>query len=117
MMTEQPKIVDNEKGLLIDFKLLSSQLNGDDKTLALGESVTTDFGTIAAHSTVYAQWWLQSSLLGHFTDYDVKATHVTSYGNEDLSLLDNVSVHELELPWQWYRLVVYLQTADRIQQM
>lgn len=95
MMTEQPKIVDNEKGLLIDFKLLSSQLNGDDKTLALGESVTTDFGTIAAHSTVYAQWWLQSSLLGHFTDYDVKATHVTSYGNEDLSLLDNVSVHEL----------------------
>ncbi len=95
MVTEQPKIVDNEKGLLIDFKLLSSQLNGGDKTLALGGSVTTEFGTIPAQSTVYAQWWLQSSLLGHFTDYDVKATHVTSYGNEDLSLLDNVTIHEL----------------------
>ncbi len=95
MVTEQPKIVDNEKGLLIDFKLVSSQLNGEAKTLALGERVTTDFGTIPAQSTMYAQWWMESSLLGHFTEYDVKATHVTSYGNEDLSLLDNVTIHEL----------------------
>lgn len=95
MVTNQPEIVENEKGLLVDFELLSSQLNGKDKTLALGSSVATDFGTIPANSTAYAQWWLQSSLLGHFTDYDVKATHVTSYGNEDLSLLDNVTIHEL----------------------
>lgn len=95
MVTEQPKIVDNEKGLLVDFKLVSSQLNGEAKTLALGERVTTDFGTIPAQSTMYAQWWIESSLLGHFTEYDVKATHVTSYGNEDLSLLDNVTIHEL----------------------
>lgn len=95
MVTEQPKIVDNEKGLLVDFKLVSSQLNGEAKTLALGERVTTDFGTIPAQSTMYAQWWIESSLLGHFTEYDVEATHVTSYGNEDLSLLDNVTIHEL----------------------
>lgn len=95
MVTNQPEIVENEKGLLIDFELLSSQLNGKDNTLALGGSIATDFGTIPARSTTYAQWWLQSSLLGHFTDYDVKATHVTSYGNEDLSLLDNVTIHEL----------------------
>lgn len=95
MVTNQPEIIENEKGLFIDFEMLGTQLNGKDKTLALGESVATDFGTIPAHSTTYAQWWLQSSLLGHFTDYDVKATHVTSYGNEDLSLLDNVTIHEL----------------------
>lgn len=95
MVTEQPKIVDNEKGLLIDFELLSSQLNGGEQTLALGGSVPTDFGTIPAQSTTFAQWWFQSSLLGHFTDYDVKATHVTSFGNEDLSLLGDVSIHEL----------------------
>lgn len=34
-------------------------------------------------------------MLGHFTEYDVKATHVTSYGNPDLSLLNNVTIHEL----------------------
>lgn len=95
MVTEQPKIIENEKGLFIDFELLSSQLNGGEHTLAMGGSVPTEFGTIQAHGTTYAQWWMQSTLLGHFTEYDIKATHVTSYGNEDLSLLDTVTIHEL----------------------
>jgi hypothetical protein len=34
-------------------------------------------------------------LTGHFSEYDIKATHVTSYGNPDLSLIDTVLVHEL----------------------
>lgn len=95
MTTNQPEIVDNEKGLKVKFELMSSQLNGQEKTLALGGSVSTDFGTIPAHSTSYAQWWIKSSLLGHFTDYDVTATHLTSYGNKDLSLLNDVTIHEL----------------------
>jgi len=95
MVTKQPKIIENEKGLYIDFEFVSSQLNGQEKTLAMGETIPTDFGTISAHSQAYAQWWLQSSLLGHFVDYDIQATHVTSYGNENLSLLDQVTIHEL----------------------
>lgn len=95
MFTNQPEIVDNEKGLKVKFELMSSQLNGQEKTLALGGSVSTDFGNIPAHSTSYAQWWIKSSLLGHFTDYDVTATHLTSYGNKDLSLLNDVTIHEL----------------------
>ena len=95
MTTEQPKIVENEKGLLIDFELLSSQVNGGDKTMALGSSVPADFGTIPAQSTSYAQWWFTSTLLGHFLDYDVQATHLTSYGNPDLTLLNEVTIHEL----------------------
>ena len=38
---------------------------------------------------------MTSSLLGHFVDYDVSYTHLTSYGNPDLSLLDQVTIHEL----------------------
>lgn len=95
MTTNQPEIVDNEKGLKVKFELMSSQLNGQEKTLALGGSVSTDFGTIPAHSTSYAQWWIKSSLLGHFTDYDVTATHLTSYDNKALSLLNDVTIHEL----------------------
>lgn len=95
MTTNQPEIIDNEKGLLIDFEIMSSQLNGQDKVMALGSSVDTDFGNISAQSTSYAQWWLRSSLLGHFTEYNVEATHVTSHGNPDLSLLNKVTIHEL----------------------
>lgn len=95
MVTQQPQIVDNEKGLDITFEFVSSQLNGEDAVLAMGKEIATDFGSIPANSSAYAQWWLQSSLLGHFVDYDVKATHVTSYDNPDLTLLDKVSIHEL----------------------
>ena len=95
MVTRQPKIEYNEKGLLVDFKIKSSQLNGEAESVIMGESVQNDFGTIKAGKTAYAQWWMTSTLQGHFTDYKVEATHETSYGNSDLSLLDTVRVHEL----------------------
>lgn len=95
LTTQQPEIIDNQKGLVINFELISTQLNGGDKNLSLGGSMISDFGTIPAHSQAYAQWWLQSSLLGHFIEYEVKATHITSRNNPDLSLLDTVTVHEL----------------------
>ncbi len=95
MQTEQPRIIENEKGLFIDFELISSQVNGGDAALSFGQSIANDFGTIPAHSQMYAQWWLTSTLLGHFTDYNVQASHITSYGNPDLSLLDQVTIHEL----------------------
>ena len=95
MVTNQPEIVENEKGLLINYDMISSQLNGGEKVLALGQSVSTEFGDIAPHSSAYAQWWMRSSIYGHFIDYEIEATHVTSYGNPDLSLLDTIHVHEL----------------------
>lgn len=95
LATQQPEIIDNQKNLVINFEILSSQLNGGEKNLALGKSTTSDFGTIPAQSQSYAQWWLQSSLLGHFIEYDVKATHVSSRDNPDLTLLDTVTIHEL----------------------
>ena len=95
MLTEQPKIIDNEKGLLIDFNIKSSQVNGDTANLSFGQTIANSFGDIPAHSRAYAQWWLESSLLGHFTSYDVEATHITNYGNENLSLLDTVTIHEM----------------------
>ena len=95
MTTDQPQIVDNEKGLAVNFEIISTQMNGQEKTLALGQSMTTGFGTIAPLSQAYAQWWLQSSLLGHCVEYNIKSTHVTSHNNPDLSLLENVTIHEL----------------------
>lgn len=95
MLTEQPRITENEKGLLIDFQLVSSQVNGQPATLSFGKTIANNFGNIPAHSQSYAQWWLESSLLGHFTSYEVEATHVTSYGNQNLSLIDTVTIHEM----------------------
>lgn len=95
MITKKPTIVENEKGLLIDFDIISSSLNGGEKTMALDDDIATQFGTIAAGTASYATWDLTASLMGHFTEYDVSVTHVTDYGNPDLSLLDRVTIHEL----------------------
>lgn len=95
IVTSQPRIEDNEKGLDIRFDITSSQLNGGEKTLSLGGDIPLEIGTITASESSLLQWWLQSPLLGHFTDYKVDYTHATSYGNEDLSLLDEVTIHEL----------------------
>ena len=95
MQTEQPKIIENEKGLYIDFEILSSTLKGKDRVLAMGKTVPTEFGTIPAQSQTWGSWELQSTLLGHFLTYNIEANHVTSYGNPDLSLLDQVTIHEL----------------------
>ena len=92
---KQPQIIDNQKGLLVNFSIQSTQLNGKDKVLSLSNDIPLEVGTVPTQTQTYMQWWLKSSLLGHFTDYDVTFDHKTSYGNEELSLIDQVSIHEL----------------------
>jgi hypothetical protein len=95
MTTRQPEIVENSKGLALDFRIIGTSLNGTSANVAIGEKIPTEFGTLDAGKSAYAQWWLQSSLLGHFTSYDVKATQLSAYGSEDMSLLDYAEIHEL----------------------
>lgn len=95
IVTEQPKVVENGRGLPINFAITRSQVNGDSAHLVLSPVIANSFGTIPAHSQAYAQWWLESSLLGHFVGYETEATHLSKYGDADLSLVDTVSIHEM----------------------
>lgn len=95
MVTAQPEMVDNEENLFLQYSITSSQLNGQEKSLAFGRSVTTDFGTLPAHGHAYAQWWMTSSLLGHFIEYNTGYTQLTQSKNPNLSLLNEVRIHEL----------------------
>jgi hypothetical protein len=88
----QPKIVENEKGLAINFALVASNLNGQPRQLGL---TNIDFGNIAPKTATIGQWWFTSDLLGHFISYETKLTHLDSRGNPDLSLISGVALHEL----------------------
>lgn len=90
--SKQPEIIDNEKGLLIQFEITGSSLNGSEKNLGI---TSIDFGDIPAGSCSYGQWWFNSSLLGHFVAYSTKVTHASSYDNPDLSLVKSIDIHEL----------------------
>jgi ACT domain-containing protein len=88
----QPKIIENEKGLAVNFALIGSNLNGQPRQLGL---TNIDFGNIAPMKSTIGQWWFTSDLLGHFISYDAKVTHLDSYGNPDLSLISGATLHEL----------------------
>ena len=51
----QPKIIENEKGLLIDFQIIGSEVNGQ----GVSPSLTVDFGTIEAGDNAVAEWLLK----------------------------------------------------------
>lgn len=97
LTTAQPRIVDNEKGLALDMRIVESRLNGESSAIVPDERVSNDFGDIPSGTTAWAQWMIESNLMGHFTDYDVDVTHASSYGNPDLSLIDGAEIHELIL--------------------
>jgi hypothetical protein len=86
----QPRIVDNEKGLLVNFQIIASQVNGENMT----PSLTADFGDVAAGGTELARWYMTSSLQGLFIDYDATFEH-QGLGGQQLSLITGVDIHEL----------------------
>ncbi|GAA5481053.1 fibronectin type III domain-containing protein [Haloferula sargassicola] len=87
----QPEIVENEKGLLIDFNILSTQV--DD--LPADPTLSAQFGDIAAGSSKTAVWAMESSLQGLFIDYQASFEHVDGYGDPRISLIKNVEIHEM----------------------
>jgi hypothetical protein len=88
----QPKIVENKKGLMVDFEIVGSNFNNEPKQLGL---LNVDFGNIEPQKAALGQWWFTSTLLGHFVEYDLKVKHLSSYGNKNLSLIKASYVHEL----------------------
>lgn len=88
----QPEIIENKKGLLIDFEIVGSNFNNEPKQLGL---LNVDFGNIEPQKSAIGQWWFTSTLLGHFVEYDLKIKHLSSYGNKNLSLIKASYVHEL----------------------
>jgi hypothetical protein len=87
----QPTITDNVRGLLIDFNLLATEVNGR----GLTPSLTANFGDIGPGQTAEARWVFTSSLQGHFTDYNATFQNVDDLGDPRLSLVQSVAVHEL----------------------
>jgi hypothetical protein len=87
----QPEIVDNEKGLLIDFQLIASEVAGQNLT----PSLTVNLGDIPPGTNAIATWLFTSSLQGLFIDYSATFEHLDGLGRPQLSLVDGVEIHEM----------------------
>jgi hypothetical protein len=87
----QPTIVDNQKGLLVNFEIIATEVAG----LGLTPSLTANFGDIAPGARKVGRWLFKSSLQGLFTDYKASFEHVDGLGDKRLSLIDRLEIHEM----------------------
>ncbi len=87
----QPKIVENAKGLLVDFKIIGTQVGSQ----PLAPTLTANLGTVPAGGSQVAQWLFTSSLQGKFKEYSASFQHVDTLGLANISLIDSVEIHEL----------------------
>ncbi len=88
----QPRIIENEKGLLIDFSIIATEVAGQ----AVSPSLTVNFGNIGPGDNAIGRWLFTSSLQGLFTDYKATWEHIDGLGNPRLSLIDDVTIHEMD---------------------
>ncbi|MCP3871209.1 MAG: hypothetical protein GY703_24535 [Gammaproteobacteria bacterium] len=89
----QPQIIENEKGLLIDFDIIATRLGNE----ALSPSLSLNFGDIGPGGVAVGQWLFQSSLQGHFIDYRATFTHIDPLGVLS-PLVKEVRIHEMLHP-------------------
>lgn len=89
--SSQPEIVNNEKGLLVAFKILGSQIG----TKPIQPSLATSLGTIEPGGSAVARWLMTSTLQGEFVKYKADFEHVNGLGDPSLSLIKKVEIYEL----------------------
>jgi hypothetical protein len=92
LQSAQPQIVENQNGLLIQFNMVSSAMNGVPRPIGLTD---IPFGTIESNSTAIAEWYFTSSLLARVISTTPRVIHNNSWGNPQLSLVTELHSHEL----------------------
>ena len=87
----QPQIVDNEKGLLISFTIIGTEV-GDQP---VSPSLTANLGDLSPGGTKEVTWEMLSTLAGKFISFNATFQHVDDLGNTNTSLINSVEIHSL----------------------
>ncbi|MCP4671587.1 MAG: hypothetical protein GY857_09795 [Desulfobacula sp.] len=87
----QPRIVDNDQGLLINFYIQGSEVNGEETI----ESLLVDFGTIDPDTSAIARWIMNCTVSGRFVEFEAQFSHADELGGELTSLIVDINTHTL----------------------
>lgn len=87
----QPRIVENQQGLPIEFKIIGSYV----QDAPSNNSLLINFGNIPASSSKMGRWIMQTNLAGTFVDFTARYTHSDELGGALTSLLQGVNTHSL----------------------
>ena len=87
----QPVITTNEIGLLVNFVIQGSEVNGQPESPTL----LVNMGNISPSESALARWIMTSSLTGEFTELESSFTHADDLGGETTSLIKETVDHFL----------------------
>ncbi|MCC5831323.1 MAG: PKD domain-containing protein [Phycisphaeraceae bacterium] len=87
----QPRIVENESGLLVDFAIIDSSFGGHD-----GDTFRLALGDIGPQDTAHGYWLMTSTLDGAFVDFSAEMTHLSYRGIDLNPLIREVSTHIIQ---------------------
>lgn len=87
----QPRIVDNQQGLAVDFKILGTFVG----TATVANTLQLPFGDIEPGGVKLGSWQMISSLRGRFIDFTASFTHAPELGGTLTSLIGGVSTYFL----------------------
>jgi hypothetical protein len=87
----QPKIIDNNQGLLINFRIIGSFLNDQ----SASPTLLIPFGDIPGSSASTGRWIMTSSLAGKFIEFSATFSHADELGGAVTSLLQATNTHFL----------------------
>ncbi len=90
IVSAQPQIIENEKGLLIDFEIIGADVNN----VPQPEALTIKMGNILPDETRVGRWQLTSTLQGHFVNYSASFEHLTGFGDPRTSIVKQVEIFE-----------------------
>jgi hypothetical protein len=87
----QPRIVENNQGLLVGFSIEGSEVNGQPGS----RSLLVNFGDIPPEASGTARWSMTCTLSGKFVEFSADFSHADELGGEVTSLIDAVNTHFL----------------------
>lgn len=87
----QPRIIENEQGLLVGFNIEGVRVNGEPAQ----NSLLADFGDIASRKAGVARWIMTSSLSGRMVGFDAEFSHADALGGQMTSLIQEVNTRFL----------------------
>jgi beta propeller repeat protein len=95
--SEQPKVAENEQGLLVVPKLLGARIG--DEPLSGTPSLTLDLGNIPPGDCQKGAWDMITTLSGEFTEFNARYSHADELGGEATSIIKSLNayfiVHEV----------------------
>ncbi len=87
----QPKIIENDQGLLINFNLVGSTV--DD--MPVEPDLLLNFGDIPGNSSRIGRWWMLTTLAGQFVEFTATWSHADELGGQLTSIMEAVNTHFL----------------------